>query len=149
MKIFIASDHAGFESKTKVYEHLIHRGYDIEDLGPFELDPQDDYPNYAFKTTTKVLGSTDADARGILLCGSGQGMAMAANRTPGIRAAVAWSKEVAHETRADNDSNVLSLPVRMIDEGTALDVVDTWLETKFSDAPRHRRRLEEIESIYG
>ena len=96
-----------------------------------------------------MLGDTDEDPRGILVCGSGEGMAIAANRVGGIRAAVIWSPEVARESRRDNDSNVLSLPERFIDEDTALAIVDAWLDQEFSGEERHQRRIDQIEELYG
>ncbi len=149
MKIFLAADHAGFELKKSLLEHLVHHGYDVEDLGPHTLDEEDDYPNYAYALTTKILGSEDDDPRGILLCGSGQGMAMAANRVSGIRAALAWNEEIASLAREHEDSNVLALPARFIEPKTALEITDRWLDVEFSKAPRHQRRLDEIERIYG
>ena len=149
MKIYLSADHAGFEFKNQLREHLVHKGFDVEDLGPQILDKEDDYPRLAFVTVTKVLGSEDDDPRGILVCGSGQGMAIAANRVAGIRASVIWNEAGARETRADNNSNVLSLPARMISEETAYKIVDTWLKEPFSGAERHVRRLGEIESLYG
>lgn len=149
MKIFITSDHAGFELKNALYEYLVHSDYDVEDIGPYTLDKEDDYPNYAFRMTTQLLGSNDEDPRGIMLCGTGQGMAMAANRVHGIRAALAWNDDIAKLAREHEDSNALALPARFIDEDTARTVVEVWLNTPFSKAPRHQRRLEEIESLYG
>lgn len=148
MKIYLASDHAGFDLKEKLLAYLSKAKYDVEDLGNKELDPSDDYPQYAYLTTTKILGS-DGDARGILLCGSGQGICIAANRVRGIRASLCWNDEVAKETREDNDSNVLCLPARMISEEEAISIVETWLNTPFSKAPRHSRRIQEIEELYG
>jgi len=149
MKIYLASDHAGFHLKEKVMAHLSKAKYEVEDEGDKVLDPADDYPQFAYAATTKVLGSEDPDARAILLCGSGQGMCMAANRVRGIRAALCWNEEVAHETRNDNDSNVLCLPVRFLSEEEILRIVDTWLKTPFSKAERHARRIREIEDLYG
>lgn len=149
MKIYISADHAGYELKNELREHLAHHKHDVEDLGPATLDPEDDYPQFAYRLTTKLLGSEDPDVRGILVCGSGQGMAIAANRVRGIRAAVVWDEESAKETRQDNDSNVISLPARYLNADTAKKIIDTWLKEPFSNAPRHRRRLEEIEDIYG
>ena len=149
MKIFLSSDHAGYEMKNALREHLAHKGHEVEDLGPATLDPKDDYPQFAFQVTTKVLGSEDKDPRGILVCGSGQGMAIAANRVRGIRAAVVWNEQVAKETRQDNDTNVLSLAASYLDNEAAYKIVDAWLKEPFSNAPRHRRRLEEIEELYG
>lgn len=149
MKIFLGSDHAGFELKKELLEHLVHHGYDVEDVGPHTLDPKDDYPQFAFAVTTKILGSDDKDPRGILICGSGQGMVIAANRVRGIRAALAWDEESAKASRHDDDTNILALPGRMVDIKTAFAVADTWLKQKFSGAPRFARRLKEIEELYG
>lgn len=149
MKIFLAADHAGFELKLAVLEHLVHHKFDVEDMGPYTLEKEDDYPNYAYAVTTKVLGSTDEDARGILICGSGQGMAMAANRVSGIRAALAWNDDIARLARSHEDSNILTLPSRFIDTEEAFRIIDIWLKTSFSKAERHQRRINEIEQLYG
>ena len=149
MKIFLAADHAGFDLKNMLLEHLVHHEYETEDIGPYALDKEDDYPNYAYALTTKLLGSEDDDPRGILVCGSGQGMAMAANRVSGIRAALAWNEDIARLAREHEDSNVLALPARFIEADKATSIVDTWLKTDFSKAARHQRRLDEIERIYG
>jgi ribose 5-phosphate isomerase B len=149
MQIFVGADHAGFHLKATVMAHLSKLGYTVEDEGDRELDPADDYPQFAYTVVTKVLGSEDEDPRGILLCGSGQGMAIAANRVRGIRAALCWNEDVARETRNDNDSNVLSVPVRFLSEDEVLNIIDTWLKTPFSEAPRHIRRIHEIEELYG
>jgi ribose 5-phosphate isomerase B len=149
MKVYLASDHAGFHLKAKVMVHLSKAGVDVEDEGDKTLDPADDYPQFAIAAATKVLGSEDDEARAILLCGSGQGMCMAANRVRGIRAALCWNEDVARETRNDNDSNVLCLPVRFLTEDQILGIVDVWLKTPFSKAERHIRRIREIEDLYG
>ncbi len=142
----MAADHGGFELKNAIREHLVHTGHEVEDLGPQVLDSEDDYPIKAYAVATKIIGE-EGESRGILVCRSGQGMAMAANRMPGIRAAVAWTAAVAKETREANDSNVLSLAADFIDESQALDIVDVWLGTKFSDAERHSRRIKELEDL--
>jgi len=149
MKIFLAADHAGFYQKEKVFAHLSKAKYDVEDEGDKVLDPVDDYPQFAYAATTKVLGSEDPDARAILLCGSGEGMCIAANRVRGIRAVLCWNENVAQETRNDNDSNVLCLPVRFLSDEEILKIIDTWLKTPFSKAERHTRRIREIEELYG
>ena len=147
MKVYLGADHGGFELKNIIYEHLFHNGYEVEDMGATTLDEDDDYPKYAYAVATKVLG--EEDGRGILFCRSGQGMAMAANRVRGIRAAVIWDVEGAKETRRDNDSNVLSLPSDVVDAETAIRIVDAWLTTNFSGEERHSRRLDEMEQLYG
>ncbi len=149
MKVYLGSDHAGFYLKEKVFAHLSKAGYDVEDVGDKQLDPADDYPQFAYALTTKILGDEDNDARGILLCGSGQGMCIAANRVRGIRASLCWDETSARETRNDNDSNVLCIPARMLEDDQSLAIIDIWLETPFSNAPRHARRLHEIEELYG
>jgi ribose 5-phosphate isomerase B len=149
MKVYLASDHAGFHLKEKVMAHLSKAKYDVEDEGDKVLDPNDDYPQFAYAAATKVLGSEDGDARAILLCGSGEGMCIAANRIRGIRAALCWNTDVTHETRNDNDSNVLCLPVRFLTEEEILKIVDVFLKTPFSKAERHVRRIREVEELYG
>lgn len=149
MKIFLASDHAGFHLKEKIMAHLSKAKHDVEDVGDKVLDPADDFPQFAYAATTKLLGSEDKDPRAIMICGSGQGMCIAANRIRGIRAALCWDESVAHETRTDNDSNVLCIPSRFISEEKAFAIIDTWLSAPFSKAERHVRRNREIEELYG
>lgn len=149
MKIYLAADHAGFHLKEKVMACLSKANYDVSDVGDKVLDPADDYPQFAYAATTKVLGSEDPDARAILICGSGQGMCIAANRIRGIRAALCWDESVASETRNDNDTNVLCIPSRFVDEHKAMSIIETWLKTPFSKAERHARRIREIEELYG
>lgn len=149
MRVYIGADHAGFQLKEIVMAHLSKLQYDVEDDGDKQLDPEDDYPHFAYAVATKVLGDEDPDARGILLCGSGQGMCIAANRVRGIRASLCWNEDVARETRNDNDSNVLCIPARLLSEEEALNIIDTWLKTPFSGAARHQRRIHEIEELYG
>jgi ribose 5-phosphate isomerase B len=148
MKIYLAADHAGYELKNIISEHLVHAGFDVEDLGAKTLVDGDDYAQYAYAVTAKILGD-EGDSRGILICGSGQGMAMAANRIGGIRAAVIWSVAGATETRADNDSNVLTLSSRMVDTDTNLAIVDEWLKAPFSGDERQLRRRDQLEELYG
>lgn len=149
MTVYLASDHAGFHLKAKVMAHLSKADYQVEDVGDRVLDPADDYPQFAYAAVTKVLGSEDANARAILICGSGQGMCIAANRVRGIRASLCWDESGAKETRNDNDSNVLCIPARVLETDEALRIIDTWLTTPFSNAARHKRRLREIEDLYG
>lgn len=151
MIVYLGSDHGGFYLKEKVEAHLLKAGIKVEDVGNQVLDPGDDYPQFAFAAATKLLGSTDADPRAILICKGGQGMAIAANRIRGVRAVVISDVEEAKMSRNDNDANVLSLPSRVLesDEKLAFDIIDTWLKTPFSKAERHARRLREIEEVYG
>ena len=149
MKIFLGADHQGFELKEQVVAYLVKHGYEVEDVGDKELDPADDFPQFAQLAALKVLGSDDEDPRAVLLCGGGQGMCMAANRFKGIRASVIWDAYEARMTRNDNDSNVLCIPARVFrnDEKGWKDILDTWLETPFAAAPRFKRRNAELDEL--
>jgi ribose 5-phosphate isomerase B len=147
MKVFTGADHRGFELKNQLREQLQHAGHEVEDEGALTLDQQDDYPRYAYTVTTKVLG--EDGSLGLLVCGSGQGMAMAANKVRGIRAALVWSPAEARAARHDDNANILVLPADMIDGDTARAIVDEFVTTEFSGEERHRRRLEQIEELYG
>lgn len=149
MKIYLGADHQGFAMKQQVFAYLAKRGYDVEDVGDKELDPGDDFPEFAQMAALKVIGDEDPDPRAILLCGGGQGMCMAANRFRGIRASVIWDAYEAKMTRNDNDSNVLCLPSRILEKSEAewKDIIDTWLKTPFAAAPRYKRRNAQIDEI--
>jgi ribose 5-phosphate isomerase B len=148
MKIYLGADHGGFEMKKVLIEHLQKKGIEVEDCGAHELDDQDDYPQFAFSVASKVLGGADDDL-GILLCKSGQGMAIAANRIGGIRAAIAWNPEVAVHAKADDNVNILVLAPMYTDQVTCLACVDAWLGAKFKAEPKYQRRLDEIEHLRG
>ena len=150
MKIYLGADHQGYHLKERVFAYLTKHGYDVEDVGDGVLDPGDDFPLFAQATALKVLGCSDKDPRGILICGGGQGMAMAANRFRGIRASVIWDAHEAKMTRYDNNSNVLALPARIMsenDDGAWQGILETWLNTEFSDAERFRRRNAELDQL--
>lgn len=149
MKIYIGSDHQGFHLKEAVVAWLKTKNIEVEDVSNKQLDPNDDYPQFAQAAAHKVLVSEDREPRAILICGGGQGMAMAANRFKGIRAAVVWDEHEAKMTRLDNDSNVLSLPARVLDGdmNNVKNIITTWLETKFTGAARHQRRNQELDDI--
>ncbi len=140
-RIPIASDHAGYEMKQRLEQELGRLGYEYEDLGTHSTESTD-YPDYAHKVADLV--ESGAVKRGILLCGTGLGMSYAANRHHGVRAAVVWSPEVAKLSRQHNDANILVLPARCIDEGTAESILRTWLDTPF-EGGRHARRIAKIE----
>ena len=136
--------------KEQVFAYLAKRGFDVEDVGDKTLDPEDDFPQFAQLAALKVLGEEESDdPRAILLCGGGQGMAMAANRFRGVRASVIWDEYEAKMTRNDNDSNVLCLPSRVLekDEVEWKAIIDTWLSTPFGDAPRYKRRNAQIDEV--
>lgn len=149
MKIYLGSDHNGFAMKEKIFAYLAKHGYDVEDVGDRELDPDDDFPEFAQKAALKIIGDTDPDARAILLCGGAQGMAMAANRFRGIRASVIWDAYEAKMTRNDNDSNVLCMPARVLENDDAAwkGIIETWLSTPFASAPRYKRRNAQIDEL--
>src|SRR5687767_2052601 len=123
MKIYIGADHNGFEMKSLLLEELTAGGYSVVDEGDKELRPEDDFPQYASRVVMAMKSSDDPDPRGILICGSGQGMCMAANRYKGIRASLVWSVDEAHASRNDDDANVLCLPARYMSEGDAVKIV--------------------------
>jgi ribose 5-phosphate isomerase B len=149
MKIYLGSDHAGFHLKENVFAYLAKHNYDVESVGDEVLDPQDDFPEFAQTAALKVIGDEDKDPRAILICSSGQGMAMTANRFHGIRASVIWDAYEAKMTRNDNDSNILCLPARILqDEDKAWQgIIETWLNTPFANAVRYKRRNAQIDEL--
>lgn len=149
MKVFLGADHNGYELRNQIREHLAHQGHEVEVVGSEVQNEADDYPPIAYEATAKLLGEEDGQARGILICGSGQGMAIAANRVRGIRAAVAWSTAETRSARHDDDVNMLVLAADFTDNDTALAIVDSFLHEKFSGEERHQRRINQIEELYG
>jgi ribose 5-phosphate isomerase B len=147
MKIYIGADHNGFALKTALISYLKDLGYDVTDEGNKTVDPDDDFPRYAGKVVGAVLTSQDADPRGILICGSGQGVCMAANRFKGIRASIVWDLYEARASRNDDDSNVLCLPARVLKNNQTEALVHTWLMTPFANAPRFKRRIAEMDEL--
>lgn len=155
MKILFASDHAGFLLKEALMPFVRNLGYEVEDFGAHSLDQKDDYPDFIAPVAEIV--SEDENARAIILGGSGQGEAMLANRFPGVRAIVfngqycpRDGREVPDEiviSRQHNNSNVLSLGARFLNESEAKEAVKVWLETPFKGEERHVRRIEKIEEI--
>jgi ribose 5-phosphate isomerase B len=139
--ILIASDHAGFELKERLEGWLREMGYIVTDLGT-NSEQSTDYADYAHPLAQRV--SNGEASRGVLLCGTGLGMSYVANRYPHVRAAVAWSPEIAELARRHNDANVLALPARFLSEESARQILKTWLDTPF-DGGRHERRIEKIE----
>ena len=148
MKIYLGSDHRGFILKNKVFAYLAKRGYEVFDEGDQQLNPDDDFPQFAQAAALKILDGSDVD-RAILTCGSGQGMAIAANRFSGIRAIVVDSVEEARYGRNDDDANVLCLPARVLTDNDALwqNIIDAFLDTEFSGAPRFVRRNRELDEL--
>lgn len=143
MKIAIGTDHAGFRYKEKIKTFLSSYGREVKDFGTFD-EESCDYPDFVVPVA-RVVASGEYD-RGIVLGGSGNGEAMAANKIRGIRCAVCWNASSAEMARRHNDANILSLGQRMIDEDMLDKIVQTWLETPF-DGGRHERRIQKIEEM--
>ena len=141
MKFFIATDHAGIELKDYTVELLRAKGHEVEDFGPYTKD-RVDYPDYAHKVATAVL--ENAGTQGILICGSGIGMSMAANRHEGIRAALCHDAYTATVARGHNDANILCFGERIVGKGVAESILDAWLAGSF-EGGRHCGRVEKIE----
>jgi ribose 5-phosphate isomerase B len=140
-RIPIASDHAGFEMKENISKALTALGFDVQDLGP-SSPASTDYPDYGHPLAEQV--STGEVKRGVLMCGTGLGMSYVANRHPHVRAAVAWTPEIASLARKHNDANVLVLPARFISDEDGVAILKAWLDTPF-EGGRHERRVEKIE----
>ena len=143
MKIAVAADHVGFDLKEKVLEYLKGQGLDVEDYGTSKAE-RVDYPDFAEKVAAQVAAK-HADC-GVLVCGTGIGMMLAANKVPGIRAVAANDTISARMAREHNDANVLTMGARMIDAAVMRQIVDTWLSTPFAGG-RHQRRLQKIEAL--
>lgn len=147
MKIYIGADHNGFNFKQQLTEFLRLSGYEVIEAGNGKLDPQDDFPQFAGRAVTALLADKDQMSRGILICGSGQGMCIAANRFKGIRASLCWSVEEARASRNDDDSNVLCLPSRYLTLEEIKPIVMAWLNTPFAGATRFKRRIKELDEL--
>ncbi len=145
MRIVTASDHGAIDLRRELLEHIREQGHEVEDLGTHE-DASVDYPDYAIKAVAK-LRSGEAD-RAVLMCGTGLGISMAANRHKGIRAAVCHNEFEARMSRQHNDANILVMGGRVIGPGLAVSLFDAWMEAEF-EGGRHERRVEKIEAIEG
>jgi len=141
MKFFVATDHAGIELKDYTVALLREKGHEVQDLGPYSKD-RVDYPDYAHKVATSVL--ENANTHGILICGSGIGMSMAANRHEGIRAALCHDAYTATVARGHNDANILCFGERIVGKGVAESILDAWIAGSF-DGGRHTGRVQKIE----
>ena len=146
MTIFVAADHAGFQLKDKIIVHLKKQGFDVVDKGPFVYDEGDYYPDFA-SLVARAVAENPNEHRGIMVCGSGQGEAMVANRFKGVRAAVYYggTADIVKTTRDHNDSNVLTIGARFASEAEVFKAIDIWLQTPFSNAERHVRRIKKID----
>ena len=139
MRVFLGSDHAGFELKAHLLRELAKAGHDVVDVGPAEYDAADDYPPYCIETGRRTVA--EPDALGVVIGGSGNGEQIAANKVPGIRAALAWNRDTATLARQHNDANVVAVGARQHSLDEAAQLVLWFLETPFSGDPRHVRRI--------
>lgn len=146
MKIYIGADHNGFELKQKLTDYLSTRGHQVVDVGNQQHEPTDDFPVFAHKLVQTMKADADPAAKGILICGSGQGMVMAANRHKGVRASLVWNESSAKASRSDDDSNILCLAARELpDFDEVVKIADIWLNTPFLGEERFVRRINEID----
>ena len=146
MKIHIATDHAGFELKSKILDYLISKGHEVIDHGAKSFDPDDDYPDYIFPCAKAV--AKDKNSFGIILGGSGQGEAIAANRIRGVRAIVYYGFEetIPILSREHNNANIISIGARFVSENEIYDIIEKWLNISFSGG-RHQRRIKKLDNI--
>src|SRR5581483_1053389 len=142
--LYLSSDHAGFALKEKIKSWLSEMGTDFQDLGPTEFNPQDDYPVYAKPVAEKVAAG---EGEGILVCDTGEGMAIAANKFPGVRAALVTDDLTAERSKEHNDSNILVLGSELQSDEDAKRFLEIWLSTPYSGEERHERRLGEIKDL--
>ncbi len=142
MRVYLGSDHAGFELKASLIEWLRQAGHEAVDCGPADYHPDDDYPPYVMRAASAAVG--DPGSLGIVIGGSGNGEQIAANKIRGVRAALAWSEETARLARLHNNANVLSLGARMYPVEDAVGFAKVFVQTDFSAEPRHIRRLDMI-----
>lgn len=145
MKVFIGADHRGFHLKEILKAHLTASGYEVEDKGAYEEDVADDYPDFAYPVAKAV--AENPDARGILLCGSGMGMDVVANKVRGVRATVGYSQESVEHARAHDDINVITFAADVLTDAEAIAYTDTFLNTSLDPHERHRRRLDKVRAI--
>jgi ribose 5-phosphate isomerase B len=147
MKIYVGADHRGFRLRQSLITYLQRAGYDVVDDSSPKLDPNDDYPIIAQRLVKDILTSEDSEPRGILICGSGQGICMAANRFKGIRALLGYNREAIRSARRDDDANVICLPADILEKDAANMLVETFINTPFVPEPRYTRRIHEMDDI--
>lgn len=146
MRVHIATDHAGLEFSQELAEHLEREGHEVIDHGPVSFDPLDDYPSFCIRAAKAVVSdlSRGVEALGVVFGGSGNGEQMAANKVPGVRAALVWSVNTAVLAREHNDANVCAIGARQHSIDEALLFIDTFLRTPFSGEERHQRRIDQM-----
>lgn len=144
MRIYLGADHAGFERKNEIADHLRDAGHEVVDCGAHRYDADDDYPAFCIDTARRVVA--DPGSLGIVLGGSGNGEQIAANKVPGVRCALAWNVETAQLARQHNNAQLMGLGARMHATADALAIVDAFVATPWSGEPRHQRRIDSIAS---
>lgn len=146
MRIHIATDHAGLEFSRDLAEHLEREGHEVVDHGPLDFDPLDDYPSFCIRAAKAVVADQTAgvEALGVVFGGSGNGEQMAANKVPGVRAALVWSVNTAVLAREHNDANVCAIGARQHSIDEALLYIDTFIRTSFTGEERHQRRIQQM-----
>ena len=144
--IYLGADHRGYELKQRLKKRLSDEGFEVTDLGSDTLNPGDDYVIYAHKVADAVAGGVEGD-RGILLCGSGAGVDIVANKVEGIRSALVFDVPRAVQARQHENANVISLPADTLDEESTWEIVKAFLTTEFSGQERHKRRLQELQEV--
>ena len=142
VRVYLGSDHAGFELKAFLVEHLTSLGHDVVDVGPDVYDADDDYPAFCIATARRVVA--DSGSLGVVIGGSGNGEQISANKVPGCRAALAWSTDTAKLAREHNDAQVVGIGARMHSPAEAAEIVEVFLNTPFSGGERHSRRIRQI-----
>jgi ribose 5-phosphate isomerase B len=147
MKVYLGADHNGFEYKNQLASALNQAGHQVVDEGDENLSADDDYPEFAAKVANAILADGDKEARGLLVCGSGQGMCIAANRFKGIRAALCWNQAEARAARNDDDANILCLSSRYTSLDEAGSIMAAFLATPFAGAPRFVRRIKQLDEL--
>jgi ribose 5-phosphate isomerase B len=146
MKIYLGADHGGIKLKNEILLWLKGWHFEFEDLGAFDFNSDDDYPDYAWPVAMKV--GNEPKAMGILVCRSGQGVCVVANKAKGVRAAIAWNEQSAHAARNDDDANVLCLPADYLTIDNAKKIVHTFLSTKFDHSDeKYKRRVDKVRKI--
>jgi ribose 5-phosphate isomerase B len=145
MKIYIGTDHRGFELKNKLSDWLSSEGHDIEDCGAHELNQEDDYPDFAKEVSRKV--ADEVESRGIVICGSGAGVEIVANKIKGIRCSIGFDKEQVRKARTDDNINILALASDYLDFEKAKDLISIFLETEFDPSENHTRRIQKISNL--
>jgi ribose 5-phosphate isomerase B len=142
MRVYLGSDHAGYELKNHLAEHLQKQGHEVVDVGPHAYDPEDDYPAFCLNAGQRVVD--DPGSLGVVIGGSGNGEQIAANKIAGVRSALVWKIEIAELARQHNDANVISIGAREHSPEDAIAFVDKFLATPFSGSPRHQRRIDQL-----